>query len=119
MRLSKKVSIVAFLAIFAVSFSSAAFANDGENSLTGFFRRVFKFPVKATEKTGEMTANTLHNTGETVSNVGENTAAVVTGNIGNTPNLAGEAVANTAETVGQTAAETVQIPGNAVEATNS
>lgn len=116
---SKKISIVALLAVMAVSFSSAAFAGDGENSVTGFFRRLFKFPVKTAEKTGEVTANTLQNTGEAVSNVGENTAQVVTGDLGNAPNLAGQAVADTANTVGQTAAETVQIPGNAVEATNT
>ena len=112
---SKKISTFAILGVLALSFSTAAFAADGENSVTGFFRRLFKFPVKTAEQTGSMTANTVQNTGAAVANVGENTAAVVTGDLPKVGNLAGEAVQNTAETAGQTVAETAQIPSKAAE----
>ncbi len=95
---------------------SLAAASDSENSVTGFFRRLFHYPVKATQETAGMTANTLQNTGEKViAKTGENTAAVVTGDIAKTPNIVGDAAVGAAQTVGQTAAETVQVPVKAAE----
>ncbi len=113
---SKKFLSVAILGLIAFSFSGVSYAADGENSVTGFFRRLFHYPVKATEKTGEMTANTLTNTGEkVVSKAGENTAEVLQGNVAETGNLVADAVTGTANTTGQTVAETAQIPVQAAE----
>ena len=53
---SKKLYSLALLGLFSFSIASTAFAaSDSENSVTGFFRRLFNYPVKATQKTGEMT----------------------------------------------------------------
>ena len=112
----KKFFVLALVSAVALSVCGVSYAAEGENSLTGFFRKLFNYPVKATEKTGEMTANTLNNTGETLSHAGENTAEVLKGDIAQTGDLAGEVVKDTAETTGQTAAETVQMPVAAAEA---
>ena len=117
--MSKSVKHLALFlfAIFSLSLSSAAFAeNNSENSLTGFFRRVFNYPVKAVQKTGEMTGNTLNNTGEkVVAKAGENTAAVFQGHVEQAPAIVGDSAVGAAQTTGQTASETVQIPVKAAE----
>ena len=96
--------------------STSFAASDSENSLTGFFRKLFHYPVKATQETAGMTANTLQNTGEkVVAKTGENTAAVVTGDLAKTGQLVADPVVGSAQTVGQTASETVQIPVKAAE----
>ena len=113
---SKKFLVMALLGISTFSVCGVSSAADNENSLTGFFRNLFHYPVKATQETAGMTANTLNNTGEKVlSKAGENTAAVLQGDIAKTGNLAADAVKGTAETTGQTASETVQIPVKAAE----
>ena len=115
-KFSKKFLVMAVIGLAAVSACGVSYAADNDNSLTGFFRNLFHYPVKAVEKTGEMTANTLNNTGEkVVSKAGENTASVLQGDLAKTGNLAGDAVKGTAETTGQTASETVQIPVKAAE----
>ena len=109
----KKYSVLALVALFSISLVSVSFAeaSSSENSLTGFFRRLFNYPVKATKETVSMTATTLQNTGEkVVSKTGENTAAVLTGNVAKTGNLVTDNVTGVAETTGQTVAETAQIP---------
>ncbi len=109
------------VAVFVMSFifgvASPAFAEgDSEKSLTGFFKRLFNYPAKATKETAGMTANTLTNTGEkVVSKAGENTEAILKGDVAKTGNLAGDAVVGTLETTGQTTSETVQIPVKAAE----
>ena len=113
---SKKFLVMAIAGLTAFSVCGVSFAADKENSLTGFFRNLFHYPMKATEKTGEMTANTLHNTGEkVVAKAGENTAGILQGDLAKTGNLAADAVTGTAQTTGQTASETVQIPVKAAE----
>ena len=112
---SKKFLTIATLGLLALSVCGVSYAADGENSVTGFFRRLFHYPVKATQETGAMTANTLQNTGETVSKAGENTAGVLTGDVAKTGNLVGDTVTGTAETTGQTVSETAQIPVKAAE----
>ena len=113
---SKKFLVLAMVGFTALSVCSVSFAADNENSLTGFLRNLFHYPVKAVEKTGEMTGNTLNNTGEkVVSKAGENTAGILQGDLAKTGNLAADAVTGTAETTGQTASETVQIPVKAAE----
>ena len=115
---SKKVFVLALVGIASLSACGISYAAEGENSVTGFFRRLFNYPVKATQKTGEMTGNTLQNTGEKViAQTGENTAEILQGDLSQTGNLAADAVTGTAETVGQTAAETVQVPVAAAEET--
>lgn len=114
----KKYSIFAVVAIMSISLSSAAFAegSNTENSVTGFFKRLFNYPVKATKETAQMTGNTLSNTGEkVVAKTGENTAAIAQGDVAKTANLVTDNVKGTAETVGQTASETAQIPVKSAE----
>ena len=110
------VPVVIGLTMFSVC--GVSFAAENENSLTGFLRNLFHYPVKATQETAGMTANTMSNTGEKViSKAGENTAGMLKGDLSKTGSLATDAVKGTAETVGQTAAETVQIPVKAAEET--
>lgn len=117
-KVSKRFFVLALAATLSFSMTQVAFAGEGENSLTGFFRRLFNYPAKTVEKTGEMTANTLHNTGEKViAQTGENTSEILQGQVQETGNLAGDLVTGTAETVGQTTSETVQLPVQAAEAT--
>ncbi len=104
--------------VLSCMISSLAFAeaSDSERSLTGFFKRLFNYPVKATKETAGMTANTLQNTGEkVVSKTGENTAAVLKGDVAKTPNIVTDAAVGTAQTTGQAVAETVQVPVKAAE----
>ena len=112
---SRKFLTIATLGMLALSICGVSYAAEGENSVTGFFRKLFHYPVKATQETASMTGNTLQNTGETVSKVGENTAGVVQGDVAKTGNLVGDTVTGTAETAGQTVSETVQIPVKAAE----
>ena len=114
---SKKFFGLVMLGLFLSAIASTAFAaGDSENSLTGFFRRLFNYPVKATKETAGATANTLQNTGEKViSKTGENTAAVVTGDVAKTANLVTDNVKGVAETTGQTVSETAQVPVKAAE----
>ena len=115
---SKKVftfAVAGFLTVFMAG-SAFAEAGEGEKSLTGFFRRLFNYPVKATKETAGMTANTLRNTGEKViSKTGENTAAVLTGDLAKTPNIVGDAAVGSLQATGQTVSETVQVPVKAAE----
>ncbi len=114
----KKYSALVFTAIMVVSTVSVSFAeaSNSEKSVTGFFKRLFNYPVKATQETAGMTANTLQNTGEkVVSKTGENTAAIVQGDVAKTANLVTDNVQGVAETTGQTVSETAQIPVKAAE----
>ncbi len=111
-RTLRKISVLSLFVLCSLSMTSASYAaSDSENSVTGFFRRLFHYPVKATQETAGMTANTLQNTGEKViAKTGENTAAVLKGDVAKTPNIVGDAAVGTTQTVGQTAAETIQVP---------
>ena len=114
----RKFSALLLFGIFSLSMASVSFAasSDSENSVTGFFRRLFHYPVKATQETAGMTANTLQNTGEkVVAKTGENTAEVLKGDVSKTGNIVGDAAVGTLETAGQTTAETVQVPVKAAE----
>ena len=113
-KLSGKVFVAALLATLSLSGVSYA-ADDAENSVTGFFRRLFNYPVKATQKTGEMTGNVLQNTGENLSKAGESTAATLSGDPSAGVNKAGESIAGGFEATGQAVSETVQIPVKAAE----
>ena len=113
---SKKFLTITILGLITLSTCGVSYASDSENSVTGFFRRLFHYPVQATQETAGMTANTLQNTGEkVVSKAGENAASVLQGNVAKTGNLVGDVVTGTAETTGQTASETVQIPVKAAD----
>ena len=114
----KKYSVLALVALFSFSLVSVSFAeaSSTENSVTGFFKRLFNYPVKATKETAEMTGNTLQNTGEkVVSKTGENTKAVLTGDVAKTTNLVTDNVQGVAETTGQAVSETAQVPVKAAE----
>ena len=113
----RRFSVFFLFTVLSLSMASASFAaSDSENSVTGFFRKLFHYPVKATQETAGMTANTLQNTGEKViAATGENTAAVVTGDVAKTGELVTDPVVGTLQTAGQTTAETAQIPVKAAE----
>ena len=113
----RRFSAFFLFTVLSLSMASASFAaSDSENSVTGFFRKLFHYPVKATQETAGMTANTLQNTGEKViAATGENTAAVVTGDVAKTGELVTDPVVGTLQTAGQTTAETAQIPVKAAE----
>ena len=114
----RKFSAIILFGIFSLSLVSVSFAaaSESENSVTGFFRKLFHYPAKATQETAGMTTNTLQNTGEkVVAKTGENTAAVLQGDIAKTPQIVGDAAVGTLETAGQTTAETVQVPVKAAE----
>jgi hypothetical protein len=101
----KKFFAFAFLILFSVAFSSPVSAAEAKagNSVTSFFRRLFNYPVKATQETAQDAGTTLSNVGEkVVSKTGENTAAIVSGDLEKTGNLVADPVVGTAETVGQT-----------------
>ncbi len=115
---SKKFFVLALVGAVSLSFCGSSFAaSDTENSVTGFFRRLFNYPVKATQKTGEMTGNALTNTGENLSKAGESTAATLSGQGEEGANKAGESIAGGFEATGQAVSETVQIPVKAAEET--
>lgn len=105
--------------IVSVGLSSSAFAEaKSENGVTSFFRRLFNYPVKATQETADTVGTTASNVGEKViSATGENTAAIVSGDFSKTGELLGDPLVGTAETAGQTVVETVQIPVKAAEET--
>ena len=114
---SKKFFVLVILGLFSLSLASTSFAaGDTENSLTGFFKRLFNYPVKATQQTASMTANTLNNTGEKViSKTGENTEKVLKGDVAKTGDLVVQPVVGAAQTTGQAVAETAQVPVKAAE----
>ena len=115
---SKKFFVLALVGAVSLSLCGTSYAaGDAENSVTGFFRRLFNYPVKATQKTGEMTGNALQNTGENLSKAGESTADTLTGQPGEAANKAGESIAGGLEATGQAVSETVQVPVKAAEET--
>jgi len=107
----RKFSAILMVGALTLSMTSVAFAeaSTSDRSVTGFFRRLFNYPVKATKETAEMTANTLQNTGEKVlAQTGEELSQ------GKVEGLV-QPVVGAVETTGQTASETVQIPVKAAE----
>ena len=115
---NKKFYTFAIVGILSVAFASSAFAeaSNSERSVTGFFRRLFNYPVKATQETAGMTVNTLQNTGEkVVAKTAENTSEVLKGDVAQTGDLVKDNVTGVAETAGQTVSETAQVPVKAAE----
>jgi hypothetical protein len=109
---NKKFLVFLIGGLFSLAMLSPAYAETGSSgkSLTGFLKKLFNYPVKATKETGEMTVNTLENTGEKVlAKTGEDLST------GQVPQAVVQPVVGAAETVGQAAAETVQIPVKAAE----
>ena len=116
----KKFFTLVIAVLVSVGLSSPVFAAEEKsgNGLTSFLRRLFNYPVKATQGVAETTGHTLSNVGEkVVAQTGENTASVVTGDLSKTGNLIVDPVVGTAETAGQLVSETVQIPVQAAEET--
>jgi hypothetical protein len=115
-KFSKKFFVLALAGALSFSATGVAFAaSDAENSVTGFFRRLFNYPVKATQKAGESTEHTLQNTGENLSKAGESTASTLSGDPATGLNQAGESIQGGLETTGQAVAETVAIPVEAAQ----
>ena len=107
----RKFSAILMVGALTLSMTSVAFAeaSTSDRSVTGFFRRLFNYPVKATKETAEMTGNTLQNTGEKVlAKTGEELSE------GKAEGLV-QPVVGAVETTGQTASEMVQIPVKAAE----
>lgn len=120
MKKGKLLSVVSLVAgalvVVSLAYAEGEASKGGEKSVTGFFKRLFNYPVKATKETAEMTGRTLQNTGEkVVAKTGENTAAVLTGDLAKTGNLVADPVKGSLETTGQTVSETVQMPVKAAE----
>ena len=112
----KKVLVVAVIGFGVLSASGTSFAAEKDNTLTGFLRNLFNYPVRATKETAGMTANTLNNTGEkVVSNVGAVAANTLHADLPAAGSSTADTMMGAAETVGQTAAETVQVPVKAAE----
>lgn len=112
--INRSTTLLAILTLLGSSLFAAE-TNEGR-SITGFFKKLFNYPVKATKETAQMTGNTLQNTGEKViAKTGENASEVLKGDLTQTPAIVTDAVVGAAETVGQTAAETVQVPVKAAE----
>lgn len=108
--------VVTVLSTLCLSAVAHAEAGEGEKKVTGFFKRLFNYPVKATKETAGMTANTLNNTGEkVVAKTGENTAKVLQGDVAKTGDLVADPVKGSLETAGQAVAETAQVPVKAAE----
>ena len=103
-----KIVTGSLILVAGLSLTTASFAEEqgsAGKSVSGFFKRLFKWPVKTVQNTGEMTANTLNNTGDKVlSQTGEKLSQ------GQLPEAIGQTVTGTAETTGQTVSETVQAP---------
>lgn len=115
---SRRFFVLALAGALSLSFCGTSFAaSDAENSVTGFFRRLFNYPVKATQKTGEMTEHALTNTGENLSKAGESTSATLTGDPDTGAHKMGESIAGGFEATGQAVAETVVMPIQAAEET--
>ena len=114
----KKFYALVLAGLVLVGLTAPVFAAEEKagNSVTGFFRKLFNYPVKATQETAQTTGTTLSNVGEkVVSKTGENTAEGLRGDLSQTGNLVVDPVVGTAQTVGQTVSETVQIPVKAAE----
>lgn len=115
---SRKFFVLALAGALSLSFCETSFAaSDAENSVTGFFRRLFNYPVKATQKTGEMTEHALTNTGENLSKAGESTASTLSGDPDTGAHQMGESIAGSLEATGQAVAETAAMPIQAAEET--
>jgi hypothetical protein len=111
---------IAALFVFTCSQTAFAEASTAENSVTGFFRRLFNWGPKTVGRTADMTGHTLSTTGEkVVAKTGENTSEVLTGKFDETGNLLAEPVAGTLETSGVAASKTVQAPLHAGEEESS
>lgn len=110
------VWVAAIVVLVGLSAPAYADAGEAENSVTGFFRRLFNYPVRASEEAAGTTARAVENSGEKIlSTAGENTAAIAGGEIERTGELAAEVVTGTLETTGQAVAEVAQIPAKAAE----
>ena len=112
--------IFVFSVIGLISFAPAqsAFAEEAkaENGVTAFFKRLFNYPVKATQETADVVGTAASNTGEKViAPTAENVGAIVTGDVAKTGDLIAEPIVGVAETTGQAVAETVQIPANVAQ----
>jgi hypothetical protein len=107
---SKSSFSVLLVAAIMFSFATAAHAGEGENSVTGFFKRLFNYPGKAVKGTADTAGHTLNNTGDKVlSQTGEHLSK------GEVAEAVGQTVTGTAETAGQTVSETVQVPVQAAQ----
>ncbi len=90
-----KCSKVLVLAVVALSFASLAFAQgaQNENSVTGFFRRLFNYPSKTGENISKAGDEALSQAGEKISK--GQLAEGVGQTVGGSANLVGHQVQST------------------------
>ena len=107
----KKVSVFTLGLLLSLAFVSASHAEEMEkgNSFSGFLKKLFHVPVKATQNTAEVAGTAVQNTGEKVlSDTGENLAE------GNVPQALVQPVVGAAETAGEAAVGTLQVVPDAL-----
>lgn len=107
---SRKMVVFAVLGLTLAAASSAYAEETKDNSLTGFFRRLFHYPGKVVQSTADTTGHALSNTGEKVlSKTGENISQ------GKPLEAVAQPVIGAVQTTGQAGAEAIRVPVTAAE----
>ncbi len=112
------VLMVLAIAFFAVS-SAIAEGESAGQKFKNFWKRLFNYPAKVVEKSGETVATATKNTAGVVSTSVTETTKTVTGQSDAPEKMITEPVKGAVETVGTAAQETVSIPVEAAKATES
>ena len=113
--------ILPIAVILAISFLTVAcIAAENESAgqkFKNFWKRLFNYPAKVVEKSGETVTTTAKNTTATVSTTVTETTNTVTGQSKNPERMITEPVKESVNTVGTAAKDTVSIPVEAAKAT--
>jgi hypothetical protein len=114
--------VVSLAIILAISFLVAASVPAAEGESAGqkfknFWRRLFNYPAKVVEKSGETVATTTKNTTDVVATTVKETTSTVTGQSEHPEKMITEPVKGTVETVATAAKDTVSIPIEAAKET--
>ena len=107
----KKGSVLTLAVLFSLLSVCTSYAEETNkgNSFSGFLKKLFHVPVKATQNTAEVAGTMVENTGEKVlSETGENLSE------GNVPQAVVQPVVGAAETLGEAVVGTVQVVPDAV-----
>ena len=104
----KRVSVFALAGLFSLMLIGTSYAEDS-NSFSGFLKKLFHVPVKATQNTADVAGTAVQNTGEKVlSETGQNLSE------GNVPQAVVQPAVGAAETVGEAAVGTLQVVPDAI-----
>ena len=107
----KKGSVLILAVLFSLLSVCTSYAEETNkgNSFSGFLKKLFHVPVKATQNTAEVAGTAVENTGEKVlSETGESLSE------GNVPQAIVQPVVGAAETLGEAVVGTVQVVPDAV-----